>query len=120
MSRDSWDHRLVCAACGHFGRLGGGKPWEGTRSERPTRGRLRLWLRTACHGKVLFAYNGRHLADLADCVAATDRGRGIGWPRGMATKSMIAMLPRWIVAGKNRDDVLRGVARLRAKLGRVR
>ncbi|GAA4513869.1 hypothetical protein GCM10023191_081600 [Actinoallomurus oryzae] len=71
---------------------------------------LPLWLQTPCRGKVLWAYNERHLDALAAYVAATLRERGDG-----PAMSMAACLPTWIKAAGNRDDVLRAVERLRAQ-----
>jgi DNA-directed RNA polymerase subunit RPC12/RpoP len=69
-----------------------------------------LWLRTPCRGKVLWAYNERHLDALAAYVAATLRERGDG-----PVMSMVACLPSWIKAASHRDDVLRAIERLRAR-----
>jgi hypothetical protein len=70
---------------------------------------LPLWLQAPCRGKVLWAYNERHLDVLEAYVAATLRERGDG-----PAMSMVACLPAWIKAAGNRDDVLRAIERLRA------
>ncbi|MFB9830696.1 hypothetical protein [Actinoallomurus acaciae] len=71
---------------------------------------LPLWLQTPCRGKVLWAYNERHLDAVEAYVAATLRERGSG-----PAMSMVACLPAWIKAAGNRDDVLRAVERLRGR-----
>ena len=114
--RNAW--RMVCGECGHFARWDWGdpSPWAGSGNDRPSGCGLPLWLQTMCRGRLLWAYNGRHLGDLSAFVEATDRGRGRDPDGGMATRSMLGALPRWLIIAKNRPDVLRGLARLRKKL----
>jgi hypothetical protein len=76
---------------------------------------LPLWLQTPCRGRVLWAYNERHLDTLEAYVAAGLRERA-AWP----TMSMLARLPAWIKAAGNRDDVLKAIKRLREQAGRHR
>ncbi len=77
-----------------------------------------LWLRTPCCGEMLWAYNGRHLAELENYVLATHRkGIPLSDTRAPIRNATIASrLPKWIIAAKNREEVLKGIARLREKL----
>lgn len=77
-----------------------------------------LWLRTPCCGETLWAYNGRHLAVIEDYVRATVR-KGISPDNeraGCRNTTVAARLPKWIITAKNRDEVLKGIARLRERL----
>ena len=77
---------------------------------------LPLWLQTPCCGEVLWVYNERHLAFLEGFVAARLRERvrheKYGWRNG----SLASRLPAWIKSGKNRDELLKGLARVRTRL----
>jgi hypothetical protein len=77
--------------------------------------RLPLWLQADVRGHVLWAYNVQHLDLLESYVAARLRERR-ALPGSM---SMLARLPTWLKAAKNRDEVLRVINRLRASLPHV-
>ncbi|MGX1808157.1 hypothetical protein ACWIGI_20765 [Nocardia sp. NPDC055321] len=107
--------RLACAGCpavrawaterdgrGYFGRLSGDSPVD------PHFG-LPLWLQTRCAGRVLWALNTDHLDELSAFVGAALREHGPGG----STTTMLASLPGWITAARNRDSVLKGLGRLR-------
>jgi hypothetical protein len=51
------------------------------------------------------------LARLKEYVRATVRERVVGW-----SASTFQRLPKWVSSAKNRDEVLRGIERLEAKL----
>ena len=82
---------------------------------------LPLWLQTPCCGKILWAYNREHLDFLESYVKAGLResfplkvyeiGR-VMW----RNKSLASRLPTWMKRAKNRDEVLRGIERLRRKI----
>jgi hypothetical protein len=75
---------------------------------------LPLWLQTPCCGDTLWAYNLAHLEFLDSLVGAELRGRGaLGGRSGWRNGSLASRLPRWLKAAKNRDEVLRGIAKLR-------
>ncbi|GGX73815.1 hypothetical protein GCM10010324_18900 [Streptomyces hiroshimensis] len=73
-----------------------------------------LWLQTRCGGKILWAYNEAHLAELTAYTGARLRERGLARP----TMAMLARLPAWMKRAENRDKVLAGLERLRALAGR--
>ncbi|RMI35380.1 hypothetical protein [Nocardia stercoris] len=68
----------------------------------------RLWLRTRCAGRILWAYNEEHIDELTRFVAATLREDHRRYHR-----SMPSCLPTWMKRAANRTEVLNGLARLR-------
>lgn len=72
---------------------------------------LRLQAQTR-HGW-LWAYNHRHLTQLEQYVQATLRERAPWYDSGRKM-TMLARLPRWITSAKNREEILRVIARIRA------
>ena len=99
--------RLTCEYCGYV------KEWEGKRVGtvggndwyfgQP------LWLQTTCAGEHLWAINQRHLQFMEDFVRADFRETH--WNATMASR-----LPEWMKLGKNREDVLRCLAKLKEML----
>jgi hypothetical protein len=107
-----WPHRLVCDHCGLV-KESDGRSWHpGSDYGPPTDPYLGLplWLQTPCCGRTLWVYNLPHLNYVESYVAADLRQRR--W--GLASR-----LPRWLVLRKNRDEVLRGVGRLKNALPRT-
>lgn len=72
---------------------------------------LPLLLAQPCRHGTVWAYNERHLHELRTYVEAKLRER-----RGTANRSAFSRLPAWIKAAKHRDDVLKAIGRLEAKL----
>jgi ribosomal protein L37E len=72
--------------------------------------RLPLWLQTPCRGRILWAYNAAHLRFLEDYIGADLRER---LPNPHTNKSLASRLPSWMKSAKNRDEVLKGIARLK-------
>ncbi|MEU9298071.1 hypothetical protein [Streptomyces sp. NPDC048266] len=110
--------RLACAGCGAVAEwtaqqrgagLVGAVP-GGT--EDPFFGRP-LWLQTRCAGRILWAYDEAHVDALADHVGARLRER-----HASPTMAMFARLPVWMKSADRRDEVLAGLAKLRARAGR--
>jgi hypothetical protein len=75
-----------------------------------------FWLSTRCCGEELFATSERHLGLLEDFVLASLRERRRDPEKGWSNQSMESRLPGWMKAGKNRDELARGLARLRKRL----
>lgn len=71
---------------------------------------LRLWLSVPFRGRVLWALNADHLTFLENYVAAGLRETAPGNGR------LASRLPAWIKSAKNRDDIVRALARLRERL----
>ncbi len=66
-----------------------------------------LWLQIECCNNILWAYNEQHLAVLKFYVTSKDsRSQG----------SMISRLPKWILAAKNRDAILKCLDIIERKL----
>ncbi|SED75815.1 hypothetical protein [Streptomyces sp. TLI_105] len=68
-----------------------------------------LWLQTRCAGRVLWAYDEEHVDALAAYVGARLRHR-----HASPTLAMFARLPAWMKSAARRDEVLAGLAALRA------
>ncbi|WP_327363722.1 hypothetical protein [Streptomyces sp. NBC_01296] len=68
-----------------------------------------LWLQTRCAGRILWAYNEEHVDALAAYVGARLRER-----HASPTMAMFARLPAWMKSASRRDEVLAGLASLRA------
>ncbi|MEU9177143.1 hypothetical protein AB0C90_09885 [Streptomyces sp. NPDC048550] len=68
-----------------------------------------LWLQTRCAGRILWAYNEEHVDALAAYVGARLRER-----HASPTMAMFARLPAWMKSASRRDEVLAGLATLRA------
>ena len=62
------------------------------------------------HGTV-WAYNERHLRELRSFVGAKLR-----LSRGAGNASMFSRLPAWMKSAKNRDDMLKALAKLESRL----
>jgi len=75
-----------------------------------------LWLQTLCCGEILWAYNAEHLVFIEDFVGAKLREHVRG-RQGWRNQALVQRLTKWMTAAGNRDEVLRGVGRLRERLG---
>lgn len=76
--------------------------------------RLPLWLQVPCCGKVLWAFNDKHLLFLERFVASELRERARDGR--YSNHSMSSRLPKWMQSAKHRDEVMRGLQRLREQL----
>jgi hypothetical protein len=105
--------RCVCAQCGYV------KDWQGKKvsvgAARDWYFGYPLWLQTSCCGETLWAFNEPHVRFLEEFVSAELRERAPQW-RHSTRLTYASRLPRWVQLGANREDVLRGLARLRALL----
>jgi hypothetical protein len=75
-----------------------------------------LCLQISCRGELLWVHNRRHLDLLESYVAAELRERSQrdgGWRNA----TIISRLPAWIKSAKNRESLLKALARLRIKGG---
>lgn len=102
--------KLVCLNCGHnavqnkmTASIGAAFDWYF---------RQPLWLQVPCCQNVLWAYNKRHLEFIEGYVSAKLRTR-----KPNVNQSLASRLPQWIKDAKNRDEILKCVGRLKAKLG---
>ena len=66
-----------------------------------------LWLAVEVRGNILWAYNYQHLNDIKQYVTASLREK-----RGCGYMTMVEKLPQWIISRKNRNEVLRAIAKL--------
>ncbi|ARH95718.1 hypothetical protein STRMOE7_34055 [Streptomyces sp. MOE7] len=110
--------RLVCAACGAThewnaevqGAALVGAAMGGT--EDPFF-RQPLWLQTRCVGRILWAYNEKHVDELGAYARAVLREH-----LASPTTAMFPRLPVWMKRADNRPEVLAGLERLRALAAR--
>ena len=112
-------HRLVCSACALE------RDWVLDRDRSvPLPGSgprlsgfdIDLWLVTECCGEILWAYNREHLEFLAGHVGAKLRPKARDPKCGWSNRCLESRLPQWMLSRRKRDDVLRGIDRLRAEL----
>lgn len=101
--------RLTCAHCGFVRETG--KPAHVYGVPLDPYFRQPLWLQTACCGHTLWALNVEHLDVLEGYVRAQLREK-----RLELAYTMLDVLPRWMKDAKHRNEVLRGVSRLRQSL----
>jgi hypothetical protein len=74
---------------------------------------LPLWLQGNFRGHVLWAYHLRHLLLIEQYVGASLREHRAQGASGWQNRSLLNRLPKWVKSGKNRDGVLRVIARLK-------
>lgn len=103
--------RLTCTSCGLAKRYHTNSSCKAT-SEVEGCFETRFWLNINCAGHTLWAVNQNHLEFLESFIGETDRHE----PRFHANRSVASRLPEWMVVGKNRDEVMRGLSKLRSKL----
>ncbi len=101
--------RLVCLSCLHRDFWKGNQIGVGSNVDWYFR--LPLWLEISCCGERLWAYNLKHLEMLEQYVGAKLRERTI-----KGRSSFLSKLPKWIKRAKNRDEILKGIARLKEKM----
>jgi len=99
--------RMHCTGCGWTKDTGAGRPWAAPKKDR----RIRLWLETDFRGENLWAVNEQHLSYLEAYVAAGVRETTIP-----SNGTIASRLPAWIKSAKNREDLLRALAKLRVRL----
>jgi hypothetical protein len=112
--------RVVCSPCGYVRdkdpRCSHWHSGRGASVIRDPYFDLPLLLQASCcGGKLLWAYNLEHLAFLEAFVAAhlRERSDAVRAGDGYRRMSMIAKLPAWLKARKNRDEILAKIERLR-------
>lgn len=108
--------RLVCRRCGHLRESRTPAIAGLARVGHDDYFRLPLWLATPCCGELLWAFNARHLEALDAFARADLRERGRDPAQGWSNQSFASRLPKWIKAAKNRPEVEKALARLRARL----
>jgi hypothetical protein len=100
--------RVVCTACA-LSRRQGRRAWA-----RPAMGLpLRLFAESR-HG-ALYAFNAAHLDYIESYVRDPLRREAVA-PGGFRNRSIASRLPRWVKSAGNRDEVLKLIARMRARL----
>ena len=108
--------RLVCRRCGHLRESRAPAVAGLARIGHDDSFRLPLWLATPCCGELLWAFNVRHLDALEAFALAELRERRRDPAHGWSNAAFASRLPKWIKAAKNRVEVGKALARLRARL----
>ena len=99
--------RMGECSCLHCGRQ-----WsEKAGPDFTTRGPL--WLRMPCHKNVLWILNRPHLEFMEKFIGAELREERM---EELSSRRLSSALPRWMLAGKSRDDLVRCIRKLREKL----
>ena len=103
--------RFSCTACGSS------KKWSEKKIERwytvDDYFHYPLWLQTSCCGETLWAYNLWHLEFIEAFVRAKLRERKPNELYGWSNKSLFSRLPKWIPSGKNREEIIKAIAKIR-------
>ncbi|MFI1177270.1 hypothetical protein [Streptomyces melanogenes] len=111
--------RLVCRHCGLSRQREKNAPvvfsWGGGPDMVDPYFREPLWLQTNTRHGRLWAYNLEHLDLLRQYVQATLREHD-PWYEPWRKMGLFGRLPGWIKQAKNRDEVLRGLDRMRSSL----
>lgn len=111
------DARVICESCGLFKEITGKARWSHGYEVRTGRERYsesKIWLQTLCCGNTLWALNGEHLAWLESYVGSELRTRNTN--DGCRNSSFQSRIPKWISSKKNREQVMAGIQKLKAKL----
>ncbi|MGH1338261.1 MAG: hypothetical protein ACRBFS_19210 [Aureispira sp.] len=105
---DFLDLTVTCMHCGYHKAF---KPKDAWYKLVPITVELEDFLEIPCCGQTLWAMNVEHLDFLERYVEADLRGRLPNLNRSLASR-----LPPWIKSSKNRQEILKGISRLRLKL----
>ncbi|MEK3910676.1 hypothetical protein [Paenibacillus sp. FSL H7-0331] len=100
-----YEYKLICSRCGILS-----NPTIGSGSNGTFMG-LNLWLRTNCCGNVLWAYNIEHLNFLDTYINSSLRER-----IPYKNQSLASRLPEWLKNAKNRQELSKGIDKLRNRL----
>jgi hypothetical protein len=76
-----------------------------------------LWLKMSCRGNVLWMLNREHLDFMEQFIGAELREERMP---GLSSRRLSSALPRWMLAAKNRKEILRCLKKLREKLEATR
>jgi hypothetical protein len=106
--------RITCSACGlaktfHAPEKTSG--WDVKRRKKYYS--YELWLRTPCCGRTLWSYTPAFLVFLEAYISADLREQ---LPVLSANYDLVNEFPKWLRTAKHRDEILAGIARLKAKL----
>jgi hypothetical protein len=109
--------RFICCQCGKVKEARATGFYGGTPSGPPVDPymRLPLWLQRPCCGKTLWAYNLSHVTFLEEYVGQTHRSRRLSQNLLSKTPGVRPeRLPQWMKSAKNREEIIQGLALLRA------
>ncbi|MEM8830958.1 MAG: hypothetical protein AAGE96_16605 [Cyanobacteria bacterium P01_G01_bin.19] len=109
--------KCVCTKCSFNKTKSNRSRFLGWRKDIPHDGYFGfdLWLQTYCCGHSLYAFTIRHLDLLEDYVKADLRERKPD-ESGWRNSSVSSRLPKWIKSHKNREQLIKAIQKLRAKI----
>ncbi|MFI6585127.1 hypothetical protein [Embleya sp. NPDC050493] len=110
--------RLVCRNCGTAMKRGPGSVALHRDPNEPATDPyfgVRLWLQTETRHGWIWAYDLEHLDLIKRFVQASLR-EGIPWRDHGRKMTVVARLPAWMQQTRNREEVLRAIARIHASL----
>lgn len=105
--------RFACTHCGRSAQRNAFLRWNNGACDPVFR--LPVWLHATCRHGTLWAYNRRHLGEIEAFVEARLRERRAHPEHGWSNRAWTSRLPRWVMAAKNRQDVLQCITRMREK-----
>jgi hypothetical protein len=117
--------RITCPSCGLAKEIKPGTPGSRLFASRSSalatyNGASRpfqahVWLETeCCRGRRLWALNHAHLDYIEAFVRSTERDRDFPSPPGR--RQLADKLPAWLTQRKHRDEVLRAIDQMRARI----
>jgi hypothetical protein len=109
--------RMICTRCG-LAKSQGVDAYSLGSTTDPYFGHS-LWLQAPCSRHILWAYNRAHLEFLKQFVGATDRRRPIRESAEPLNTLLVSRLPRWMQSSKNRDEIVKTIAVMEAKLAKA-
>jgi hypothetical protein len=80
---------------------------------------LDLYLAAECRHGTVWAYNPTHLAELRCWIEAPLRTRTRDDEQGWSNRSWLSRLPAWMKSARHRDEVLKAISELEARLSRT-
>ncbi|QES46521.1 hypothetical protein DEJ50_00250 [Streptomyces venezuelae] len=113
--------RLVCRGCGTAKEWIRGRVALHRDPHKPAADPyfdIRLWLQIETRHGWVWAYNLEHLDLIGRFVQAPLR-EGIPWHEPGRRMTVLARLPVWMQRAKNRDEVMRAIARIHASMVRT-
>ncbi|OPH59245.1 hypothetical protein BC351_20215 [Paenibacillus ferrarius] len=100
-----FEYKLSCSRCGILTNATAGSSGYGTFMG------INLWLKTNCCGNLLWAYNKEHLDFLDNYITSSLRERIPNRNQSLASR-----LPEWIKSRKNREELAKGIEKLRSRI----
>ncbi|MBD3615456.1 MAG: hypothetical protein HUJ22_02710 [Gracilimonas sp.] len=109
--------KLVCHKCGYSDRSDGSiQVYKWHDNPADSYFECDLWLQTNCLGYTLWAFSEKHLTLLEEYIEAGLRERTKDPEIGWRNASIFSRLPKWMTSSSNRNEVRKGLQKLRDRL----